>query len=160
MNRVFLGLGVNLGDRLKSIDLTLKAIENDLGPIKKRSSLYQTKAWGKTDQPDFLNMVVEVSTTQSAIEVLKTIQKIETDLGRIRIEKWGARVMDIDILFFNNDILNSNLLTIPHPLLDKRRFVLTPFAEIAEKTLHPILNKTIGQLLTACTDELDVLKLN
>ncbi len=160
MNQVFLGLGGNLGDRMNNLELVLSAIELNVGAIGRKSSIYQTKAWGETEQPDFLNMVVEVLTRHSAEQVLNAIQKIETDLGRIRIEKWGTRTMDIDILFYNEEILNSDRLIIPHPLMEKRKFVLLPLAEIAEKLIHPCLKKTIGQLLLECEDELDVFKLD
>ncbi|HTN18909.1 MAG TPA: 2-amino-4-hydroxy-6-hydroxymethyldihydropteridine diphosphokinase [Pelobium sp.] len=160
MNRLFLGLGSNLGDRLKNLDDAFKAIELSLGAIVKKSSVYETKAWGKNNQPDFLNMAVEVMTDFVAEDVLSRIQKIETDLGRIRIEKWGARTMDIDILFFNTEKINTNRLIVPHPLMAERKFVLLPLAEIAEEFLHPGLQKTIAHLLLNCKDELDVIKLN
>ncbi|HET8828102.1 MAG TPA: 2-amino-4-hydroxy-6-hydroxymethyldihydropteridine diphosphokinase [Pelobium sp.] len=160
MNRVFLGLGGNLGERFKNIELALIAIEARLGPIYKRSSIYQTKAWGGIEQPDFLNMVVEALTPHNPEEVLDKIQKIETDLGRVRIERWGARVIDIDLLFYNDEIVNLSRLIIPHPLIEKRKFVLLPLAEIAKEWMHPRLKKTVGQLLNNCDDELEVLKLN
>lgn len=160
MNRLFLGLGCNLGNRFKNLGDALKAIELAVGTIVKKSSVYETKAWGKNNQPDFLNMAVEVMTDFVAEDVLNRIQKIETDLGRIRIEKWGARTMDIDILFFNTEKINTNRLIVPHPLMAERKFVLLPLAEIAEEFLHPSLQKTIAHLLLNCKDELDVIKLN
>lgn len=160
MNQVFLVLGCNLGDKFKNLELALLAIENSLGVIEKKSSIYSTKAWGEKSQPDFLNVVVEVLTDDSAKEVLIKIQKIETDLGRIRIEKWGSRTMDIDILYYNNQILESERLTIPHLLMAERKFVLMPLAEIAVDFIHPVLKKTSKQLLLDCKDDLEVRKLN
>ena len=160
MNRLFLGLGSNLGDRFGNLDFALDAIALSVGTIVTKSSIYQTKAWGETEQPDFLNIVTEVVTHLSAIEVLNKIQKIETDLGRIRIERWGARTIDIDVLFYNNEIINSDRLKVPHPLMVNRKFVLLPLAEIAKKFIHPDLQKTIGELLLDCEDELDVVKVS
>jgi len=160
MNRLFLGLGSNLGDRFKNLDYALKAIELSLGANVKKSSVYETKAWGQNNQPDFLNMAIELMTGFGAEEVLNSIQKIETDLGRIRIEKWGARTVDIDILFFNKEIITSSRLNVPHPLIAERKFVLLPLAEIAEEFIHPALQKTVKRLLLECKDELDVIKLN
>lgn len=160
MNRVFLGLGGNLGDRFKNIELALNAIGTRLGTIHEKSSIYQTKAWGGIEQPDFLNMVVEVLTPHTPEEVLDKIQKIETDMGRVRIERWGSRIIDIDLLFYNDEIVNLSRLIIPHPLIEKRKFVLLPLTEIAEEWIHPRLKKTVAQLLANCDDELEVLKLN
>ncbi len=156
MNRIFLVLGGNLGDRLKNLRGALKAIEISVGQIIEKSSVYETKAWGLTNQPDFLNMVIEVLTEHTAEETLNKIQEIETDFGRIRKERWGSRTMDIDILFFNYEILNTERLTIPHPLMAGRKFVLLPLAEIASEFVHPIFRITIGQLLINCEDELEV----
>ncbi|HEX7367804.1 MAG TPA: 2-amino-4-hydroxy-6-hydroxymethyldihydropteridine diphosphokinase [Pelobium sp.] len=156
MNQVFLALGGNLGNRVKNIEKALALIEQSVGSLTKVSSMYETAPWGKSEQANFLNMVVRVSTSFSAIEVLNKIQKIETDLGRIRKETWGARTMDLDILFFNDEVIESERLIIPHALMHERKFVLIPMEEIAPGFVHPIFNKTIKQLLLMCKDNLNV----
>ena len=160
MNTIFLGLGSNLGDRLKNLKKAIEEIELLVGNITQKSAVYETKAWGKNEQPDFLNMVIELKSQFSAEDVLNKTQKIETDLGRIRKEKWGSRTMDIDVLFYNNEIIVTNRLNIPHILIEKRKFVLLPLAEIAATFFHPVLKKTINQLLSESTDNLDVIKLD
>src|SRR5690606_6131161 len=127
-----------------------------VGPIVQSSSLYETAAWGKTDQPAFLNQVLEVKTVLSPEQVLQGINQIEQELGRIRHEHWGARVIDIDILFYDQLILQTQRLTIPHPQLHLRRFTLLPLSEIAPQLMHPVLNQPVTQLLQDCPDKLPV----
>lgn len=159
MNRIFLILGGNLGDRLKNLEEVLIAIENRLGLIAKQSAVYETKAWGVNEQPDFLNIVIKLFTQHSAEETLNIIQEIETDFGRVRKKRWGSRTMDIDILFFNTEVYNSPILTIPHPLIADRKFVLLPLAEIAPDFVHPISKTSVRQLLLNCEDNLEVIKM-
>lgn len=156
MNQVFLALGSNLGDSFDNLDRALKAINSRIGLVQNSSSIYETAAWGIEDQPDFLNMVVEITTKLEAFEVMSQIISIEKDLGRIRYEKWGMRKIDIDILFYNDSIISLENLSIPHPYLQKRKFVLEPLNEIAPLLIHPILKKSIRKLLELCSDELDV----
>lgn len=129
-------------------------MEQTVGNIIAKSSLYETAAWGLEEQPDFLNMAICIETALSPQELLVAIQQVELNLGRQRTLKWGQRTLDIDILFYNRDVINDPQLTIPHPLLQERRFALTPLADIAPAFIHPILNKTIAQLLEDCTDPL------
>lgn len=160
MNNVFLLLGGNLGNRFKNISEALKAIVINIGEIELESSIYETKAWGKFEQPDFLNIAVKVNTVLTPHEVLKECQKIETQFGRLRKEKWGERTMDIDIIFFNDLVLSdSDILSIPHPLLQIRKFVLLPLNEIAPNHIHPITKNTVSNLLLNCEDKLDVVRL-
>lgn len=126
------------------------------GEIQLASALYETAAWGKTDQPDFLNQALRVATSQDAPAWLLTLLDIEKQMGRRREGKYGPRIIDIDILFFNNSIIHEPLLVIPHPEIQHRRFALTPLAEIAPFLIHPVLQKTIRQLLAECTDPLAV----
>ncbi|WP_114778707.1 2-amino-4-hydroxy-6-hydroxymethyldihydropteridine diphosphokinase [Botryobacter ruber] len=156
MPELYLLLGGNLGDRISYLDQARKKIATAVGPVMRSSGLYETAAWGKTDQPAFLNQVLEVQTEQSPEQVLQIINAIEHDLGRIRAEHWGSRVIDIDILFYDDLVLQTQRLTIPHPQLHLRRFTLQPLAEIAPDLLHPLLQKNIRELLQECPDKLEV----
>jgi 2-amino-4-hydroxy-6-hydroxymethyldihydropteridine diphosphokinase len=158
-DRVFLLLGSNLGDRKSNLEKASRLIEKQIGIIRQRSSLYETKPWGKADQPDFINQVLLLTSKYTPEQVLKTALTIEQELGRVRNEPWGARLIDIDLLYVENQILNSTNLTLPHPGIAQRRFVLEPLAEIAPDFIHPLLHKSHQQLLTACADPLTVQKI-
>ena len=155
-NYVYLLLGSNLGDRLQVMQTARELIQKEIGEIHAVSSVYETAPWGVLDQPAFLNQVVKIQTELKAEEVLRIILEIEHELGRVRYERWGARVIDIDILYFRNLILESARLTIPHPRLHERRFTLIPLAEIAPDYVHPILNRSSLQLLASCPDDSEV----
>jgi len=152
----FLLLGTNLGDRKKNLATARKAIEVSVGTILKASSIYQTAAWGKTDQPDFLNQALEVQTALPAEDVLAEILKIEHTMGRTRDEQWGERIIDIDILLFEKEFISSTALKIPHPELANRRFALEPLVEIGGDVTHPGLQLTIREMLEQCPDVLEV----
>ena len=143
---VFLLLGSNLGNRQLFLANAAEAIEREVGNIIKRSSVYETQSWGKEDQPDYLNQVLLVHTGLPAREVLERILVIEKSMGRERIEKWGSRIIDIDILFYDDEVINEPDLIVPHPYLHQRKFVIEPLAEIAPQHIHPVLNKSILQL--------------
>ena len=149
---VYLLLGSNLGDRLQVMRTASELIDMQIGSIVSASSIYETAPWGVLDQPSFLNQVLEVETEMAPEEVLRIILDIEHELGRVRYERWGARVIDIDILYFGNLMLDTARLTIPHPRLHERRFTLAPLAEIAPNFIHPVLNKSTEQLMAECTD--------
>jgi 2-amino-4-hydroxy-6-hydroxymethyldihydropteridine diphosphokinase len=159
MIEAYLLLGSNLGNRTKHLALARQEISREVGPIITQSSIYKTAAWGKTDQPDFYNQVVVVSTSLIPSQALKSVQKIEHSFGRNRAEKWGARTLDIDILFWEDHILQEEDLIIPHPEIGKRRFTLIPLAEIAPSLVHPVLNMSIGDMLLVCPDNLPVEKI-
>ncbi len=152
-------MGGNLGDRKLNLQNACRLIEKYAGEIVSKSSIYETKPWGKSDQPDYLNMVIEIKCNHSASELLRTCLEIEKELGRVRYEKWGERTMDIDILFYGNEILNTPDLNIPHPLLHERKYTLVPLCEIANDLKHPAIGKTIIDLLNECQDPLEVEKL-
>lgn len=156
MNKVFLLLGANLGHPASQLAKACEEIENRVGKVEICSSVYESAAWGVEDQPTFLNQVIVVSTALSALAVLDSIQDIENRLGRVRLTKWGARVIDIDMLYFNEECIQHERLNIPHPYLPDRRFALIPLREVAPQFAHPGLGLTTSELLTHCTDILDV----
>ena len=155
---VFLLLGTNLGDRLSNLKQATHYIEQEAGNLKKASSVFETSAWGKTDQPAFLNQALEISTALEAEQLLSKLLSIEEQLGRKRNEHWGERIIDIDILFFGNEIYTSPHLQIPHPQLGNRKFTLIPLNEIAPDFVHPTSKKTVRELLAVCPDPLSVEK--
>ena len=155
----FLLLGTNLGDRKKNLIVARQAIESFVGGISKESSLYETAAWGRTDQPEFYNQAIEVLTTLSPEDVLQKVLFIEQTMGRRRLEKWGERIIDIDILLYGNEIIATPDLTVPHPEMANRKFALKPLAEIAGDTVHPLLKIKIQELLEQCRDPLAVSKI-
>jgi 2-amino-4-hydroxy-6-hydroxymethyldihydropteridine diphosphokinase len=159
MHTIYLLLGSNMGNSQEQLLLAQKNIAVDIGNIKAASSLYSTAAWGNTDQADFLNQVLIVETNLPASKLLKSILSIEKNMGRVRTIKNAPRIIDIDILFFNNDIIQAKKLIIPHPEIQNRRFVLTPLVELSPNFMHPTLKKTIHQLLIACKDPLNVQKI-
>jgi 2-amino-4-hydroxy-6-hydroxymethyldihydropteridine diphosphokinase len=157
---VFLLLGSNQGDARLHLTMAKAAVIKNVGRLLKESSLYQTSAWGKTDQPDFLNQVIEISYEGDPFLLLKSLLDIESKMGRVRIEKWGTRIIDIDILFYGNTIVNGSDLRVPHPQIPYRRFTLIPLVEIAPDFIHPVLHQSNTQLLHECTDLLEVKKLS
>ncbi len=159
MNNAYLLIGGNEGNRTDYLDQARSYIEKDCGAILQQSALYETAAWGKSDQAAFLNQALLIETSQDAMILMKMILQIEKKMGRTRMEKYGPRIIDIDILFFNRDVIKEEGLSIPHPEMQNRRFVLEPMNEIAPAFIHPVLNKTIQSLLTECSDKLDVKKL-
>lgn len=160
MSKVYLLLGGNLGDRKILIADAVIELGLQIGEVVLESSLYETKAWGNQQQPDFLNKAVAINTNLNAFEVLAIIQNIEIKLGRKRAEHWSARTMDIDVLFYDNEIIDTPNLIIPHPLINMRKFVLTPLVEIIPNFIHPGLKKSVKELYLICEDELEVSKLN
>jgi 2-amino-4-hydroxy-6-hydroxymethyldihydropteridine diphosphokinase len=159
MINVFLLLGSNLGNRELYLQKAINLIELDIAPVTKRSAIYLTQSWGKTDEPDYLNQVIEIQTTLNAQGVLDKVLAIEIVLGRQRQVKWGSRTIDIDILFYGDEVINQPGLVVPHPELHKRRFTLVPLAQIAPKFVHPVLKKDISQLKNELIDDLVVKKL-
>lgn len=154
MNEIFLITGGNIGNRKKNLETAAGLIQSEIGKIIRSSKIYVTDAWGITDQKSFYNQVHVVESNFSAKEVMENILKIEEEMGRVRTIKNAARIIDIDILFFNDDIVNEQNLTIPHPEIINRRFVLSPLNEIASDMIHPVYKKNIHELLAMCKDEL------
>lgn len=156
MNTGYLLIGGNLGNKYANLQKAAEYLEKETGNIVASSSIYQTKAWGNNNQPDFYNQVHIIKTNFSAEKLMEKILAIEEKMGRIRTEKNAARLIDIDILFFNNEVIHKNNLVIPHKEISNRRFVLIPLHELSPELFHPVLHKTISELLAACRDELEV----
>jgi 2-amino-4-hydroxy-6-hydroxymethyldihydropteridine diphosphokinase len=152
MAHVFIGMGTNLGDRagqLREAEARLARIFSEL----RVSRVYETEPWGVTGQPRFLNRVAEGETTLAPQELLNTLQAIEREMGRVRGMRYGPRIIDLDILFYDDVSLKTEGLEIPHPRLQERRFVLVPLAELAPELRHPVLNQTVRELLEQLPDD-------
>ena len=160
MNNAYLLTGGNIGDRAEHLSKAKHTISKRCGEVLQESSIYETAAWGMEDQEPFLNQVLTLQTVLKPEELLQSILQIEEELGRQRQLKYGPRIIDIDILFFNDEVVDQKGLKIPHPQIQNRRFVLVPLNEIAPDKIHPVLQKPVSQLLTECPDLLEVNKFN
>jgi 2-amino-4-hydroxy-6-hydroxymethyldihydropteridine diphosphokinase len=159
MKIVFLGIGTNLGNREGNLEQAVASIEENIGPVLNSSSIYETEPWGFQTKDDFLNMVVKVKTNLTPSGLLGRIMMIESISGRVRGQKqYTSRLIDIDILFYENMIVDEASLKIPHPLLHQRRFVLVPLCDVASELVHPVLKKTVAELLELCEDRSEVKK--
>jgi len=158
MKKVYLLLGSNMGDSEKHLNKAKSLIKKQVGSIVRASANYATAAWGNTDQPDFLNQVIVIFTKLKPESLLESILKIEKTMGRIRTTKNAPRIIDIDILFYEKEIINEKNLAIPHPLIQERNFVLIPMNELSPNFIHPVFKKTIHTLLKSCKDKLPVQK--
>lgn len=156
MYTAYLLTGTNLGERERNLARARSLIGRSGTTISRESALYETAAWGKTDQPSFLNQALEIQTPLEAPALLEQLLDIEKTIGRLRQEKYGPRLIDIDILLFDDKVINTPSVTVPHPQLPNRRFALIPLAEIAADIIHPVLKKSILQLLKECPDQLEV----
>lgn len=158
MNKTYLLLGSNMGNSKIQLGKAMALTGKQVGRIVRRSSLYATAAWGNPDQPDFLNQVILVETKLTAVQTMQAILDIEKKMGRIRTVKNAPRIIDIDILFFNKQIISDATLQVPHPQIQNRRFVLTPLNELSPNFIHPVLKKSVHHLFIHCPDKLDVKK--
>ncbi|OON67262.1 2-amino-4-hydroxy-6-hydroxymethyldihydropteridine diphosphokinase [Hymenobacter sp. CRA2] len=152
----YLLLGSNLGERVVTLHRALVALAECAGKIKTVSAVYETAAWGNEGQPAFLNQAVQLGTDLNPQELLRACQQVENDFGRERLEPWGPRTLDVDILFYDDLVLDSEQLTIPHPRLQERMFALVPLADIATTYVHPRLQRSVADLLADCPDKLPV----
>lgn len=159
MNKAYLLTGGNMGDRAANLARARVLLESQCGNIVAASALYETEAWGKTDQPAFLNQALALETELKAPQLIRRILKVEKQMGRIREEKYGPRIIDIDILLFNDETYYYHFLRLPHPEMQNRRFALLPLAEIAPDVMHPVLHKSVRELLELCPDKLAVKKI-
>lgn len=155
-SRIYLHIGSNLGNRRENLQQAQQLIEATIGTISKVSDIYETEAWGVTDQADFLNQAFELTTSFEAQEVLINIKNIEKQLGRKKADKWHERLIDIDLIFYNSAIITTKELIVPHPHIQERNFVLIPMMDIAADYVHPILKKTIEELYIESKDLLEV----
>ncbi len=156
---VTLGIGTNLGDRLANLNQAKKYLSVLVGELTAESKVYKTAAWGITEQPDFYNQVVEVQTRLYPLALMSCILEIEQKMGRLRTNKWGERLIDIDILFFGQLILSTPNLIIPHPFIYQRKFVLQPLLDIKLGFVHPIFDKTVEELFLTTPDVSNIVEL-
>ncbi len=147
MSTVFIGIGSNLGDREENCIRAVELLEHRGISVKRKSALHETKPWGVKNQPLFLNMAIEIETVLSPRELLKILKEIEKETGREPTSRWGPRIIDLDILLFNASVVDEDHLRIPHPLMLERAFVLKPLSEIAPDAEHPVLHKSIRELM-------------
>ncbi len=156
MHILYLHLGSNQGDRKQSLDNCLVQIAEKIGKITSKSSIYETEPWGLKDQPNFLNMAVEAKTHLTVVEVFNISKEIEKELGCPKQVKWGPRSIDIDILYYDHVIMDTEKLKLPHPQLYNRNFVLIPMMEIAGDYIDPIRNISIDEIYDVCSDQCEV----
>jgi len=159
MNSAILSLGTNIGNKLLNLSEALRLLRELPSGVLKISSVYETAPWGNPDQPSFYNQVLEIETLLDAEKLMKNILQIEEKMGRKRSKKWEPRIIDIDILFFNDEIIDRENLHIPHRHLHERRFILEPLHEILPEYFHPVLGNNIAQLLKSLADTSEVKKL-
>ncbi len=153
LSKVALLLGGNLGNREENLKSAIVFIESQAGTLIKRSSIYKTAAWGIENQEDFLNQALLLETALVPHELLNVLLNIEKELGRIRDQKWGPRIIDIDILYIDDLVINDDDLKIPHPYLHERKFSLVPLEELSPDWIHPIFKKNISTLIAECKDQ-------
>lgn len=158
MNGVFILLGSNLGDKLNNLREAKARLQQQGFHLREQSSVYETEPWGLSDQPWFLNTLLEFGYSGDAVSALEICLKIEREMGRERIIKWGERIIDIDIIYFNDEVLELENLIIPHPGIPDRRFVLMPLLEKWPSYVHPTFQKTADQMLSETTDTLTCTK--
>ena len=156
MQGIYILLGTNLGDREENLAQAKHLAVREGVRLLAESAIYETAAWGIEDQPGFLNQVIKVETSLSPEALLETLLSIEAEMGRVRKVKWGERLIDLDILYYHDEVIDSEDLSVPHPGIPDRRFTLVPLVELAADEVHPTLNKTQSQLLEICPDELEV----
>ena len=156
---VVLLLGTNIGDKLEHLERARLELTSEIGEIVAESAIYQTEPWGLKEQETFLNQVVMIETLLRPMRIIENIWSIEKRMGRHKIEHWGPRIIDIDILFYGDLVFEADELKIPHPMLHKRKFTLVPLVEILPKIVHPLLGKSMRQLLDDCSDPSAVIKI-
>jgi dihydroneopterin aldolase/2-amino-4-hydroxy-6-hydroxymethyldihydropteridine diphosphokinase len=144
---VYISIGSNLGDREENCLKAIQLLSAAGISITKQSTMFETEPWGLKEQPRFINMAVEAGTGEGPYRLLEILKEIERNMGRGKTTKWGPRIIDLDILFYDGLVIDTPELKIPHPLMHEREFVLGPLAEIAPDKVHPVLKKTVRELL-------------
>ena len=160
MNIAYLLIGGNIGNRMANLQAARDGIATQAGHLKGISDVFETAAWGMEDQPSFLNQALELHTELKPKALLDVLLQVEKSLGRERDQKWGPRLIDIDILLYNDEVVDEEGLRIPHPQMPYRRFVLQPLVQIAGDKIHPLLHQSIYEMLLHCPDPLEVHKFN
>jgi len=155
MHIAYTGIGSNLGNREENCAIAIKLLEMEGITVSRRSSMIETNPWGVEDQPKFINMVIEIETALQPHDLLALLKKIEGKVGRKATSRWGPRVIDLDILFYNDTVLETGELIIPHPEIEKREFVLKPLTEIAPDKIHPVLKKSIREMLRDLSESIE-----
>jgi len=156
----YIGIGSNQGDKIKYCNEAIKEISKYKGnAILDRSSFYRTEPWGKENQDWFINCAIKLQTLLNASELFKLLLNIETKLKRVKRDKWGPRTIDLDILFFNDEVINTPEVHIPHQMIQARKFVLVPLNGICPELIHPVLNKSVMELLKETTDNKEVIRI-
>lgn len=156
MSTAYIGIGSNLGDREENCEKALAILEQKGIKTVKRSSMIETEPWGVKEQPKFMNMAVEVTTDLLPDQLLQKLKEVETEMGRTETTRWGPRVIDLDILFYNDMVMNSPGIDIPHPHMHEREFVLQPLTEIAPDKIHPVLKKSVRELLLGLSESAQI----
>ena len=155
MHIAYTGIGSNLGNREENCAIAIKLLEMEGITVSRRSSMIETNPWGVEDQPKFINMAIEIETALQPHDLLALLKKIEGKVGRKATSRWGPRVIDLDILFYNDTVLETGELIIPHPEIEKREFVLKPLTEIAPDKIHPVLKKSIREMLRDLSESIE-----
>jgi len=152
MKQLFLLIGSNLGDRRAYLEKAINLIDFRVASIGQKSTIYETAPWGNTDQPHFLNQVLSLKSNLHPEELLSICKNIEKSIGRVATDRWGPRIIDIDILLYGDMVYQSHTLQIPHPMMQDRMFTMVPLAEIAPDFVHPVLGGNIQLLKDKCAD--------
>ena len=159
MKRYVLSLGSNMGDRLSNLYEAKRRISDEIGEIRRQSSVYETAAWGNENQSSFYNQLIEGYTGLRALKLMERLLKIETEMGRARVVKWSPRTIDLDIIFYESEIIEEDQLSVPHPMFHLRKFTLIPLVEMMPEFIDPRSGKTMKSLLNELSDELEVIRL-
>jgi 2-amino-4-hydroxy-6-hydroxymethyldihydropteridine diphosphokinase len=156
MPKVIIHLGSNQGDKVKMLKKAIDSLNEGIGRVTTVSSVYETEPWGLKEQDHFLNMALLMDTEHNPLSLLQKLKQLESEMGAVKSVKWGPRAIDLDIIFYEDQMIDSDILKIPHPAMQNRNFVLVPVMEIAGDWVHPSFDKTVEELYEESTDDLEV----